>query len=240
MRILKTLKSNPTMRQPSIFAAVTIAFAVASAPLLGADSGRTGRFDFDSPVPGTYALPVLKMAADGEVLDSAGRKLRLEQLTHGRITVLSFIYTRCASAGACPHATGVLNQLHRLSEGDSAMAKEMRLVSMSFDPEHDTPERMAAYSAWAGSRTNAAEWHFLTSRSKGVLQPVLDAYGQVVTAKANPNAAGGPLNHTLRVYLIDRQGRIRNIYSSGTLDVRLVMADVKTLMLEGREPSTNR
>jgi len=40
------------------------------------------------------------------------------------------------------------------------------------------------------------------------------------------------LNHTLRVFLIDREGQIRNIYSSGTLDVRLVLADVKTLMLE--------
>jgi protein SCO1 len=41
-----------------------------------------------------------------------------------------------------------------------------------------------------------------------------------------------PLNHTLRVYLIDQDGRIRNIYSSGTLDLRLVLADVKTLLLE--------
>ena len=40
------------------------------------------------------------------------------------------------------------------------------------------------------------------------------------------------LYHILRVFLIDREGRIRNIYSSGTLDPRLVLADVKTLLLE--------
>jgi len=40
------------------------------------------------------------------------------------------------------------------------------------------------------------------------------------------------LYHTLRVFLIDRDGRIRNIYSSGTLDPRLVLADVKTLLME--------
>jgi hypothetical protein len=40
------------------------------------------------------------------------------------------------------------------------------------------------------------------------------------------------LNHSLRVFLVDSAGNIRNIYSSGTLDLRLVLADVKTLMLE--------
>jgi len=42
----------------------------------------------------------------------------------------------------------------------------------------------------------------------------------------------GPVYHPLRVFLIDRDRRIRNIYSSGTLDPRLMLADVKTLLLE--------
>jgi protein SCO1 len=64
------------------------------------------------------------------------------------------------------------------------------------------------------------------------LQPILAAYGQAVDRKQNPYDPTGPLNHTLRVFLIDRAGNIRNIYSSGTLDARLVLADVKTLLLE--------
>ena len=53
--------------------------------------------------------------------------------------------------------------------------------------------------------------------------------------KKNPNDPTGPLNHILRVFLIDRDGNIRNMYSSGTLDVRLVLADVKTLLAEQPE-----
>jgi hypothetical protein len=53
-----------------------------------------------------------------------------------------------------------------------------------------------------------------------------------VDKKQNPLESTGPFNHTLRVYLIDREGRIRNIYSSGTLDLRLVLADARTLILE--------
>ena len=197
-----------------------------------AELANTSDYSYEPPAPGSYTLPVIKPAGDGEVLNSQGRSLRLQDLTRGQITVLSFIYTRCSSAKACPYATGVLNQLHRLSQNEPSLAREMRLISMSFDPANDTAERMASYSAWAGGRTNAAAWRFLTTRSQAELQPILVHYGQAVDRKADPSAPGGPLNHTLRVFLIDREGRVRNIYSSGTLDPRLVLADVRTLMRE--------
>ncbi len=193
---------------------------------------RTSDHDYDAPAPGTYSLPVIKAAADAALLDAAGKPINLRELTRDRITVLSFIYTRCASAKACPMATGVLMDLHELSADHPELAQNLRLVSMSFDPVHDTPERMRAYSALASDSPKAAPWQFVTARSETELQPVLAAYGQAVDKKANPADPTGPLNHTLRVYLIDREGRIRNIYSSGTLDVRLVLADVRTLLLE--------
>ena len=212
--------------------ATSLAFATLNGTLWATDLPRTADHDYDAPAPGSYKLPIVKRAADGEVLDSDGRPLRLSELTHGRVTVMSFIYTRCAAAKACPMATGVLMQLHRLSAEDEALAKHLRLVSISFDPSADTPSRMAAYSALADSSKSAAEWRFITTASQAKLKPILDAYGQAVDRKKNPNDPTGPLNHTLRVFLIDRDGNIRNIYSSGTLDVRLVLADVKTLLAE--------
>jgi cytochrome oxidase Cu insertion factor (SCO1/SenC/PrrC family) len=116
----------------------------------------------------------------------------------------------------------VLLQLHRASADDPALAKELRLVSMSFDPANDTFERMAGYAMLAASRTNAAPWHFVTTKSQSELQPILKAYGQTVDKKQNPLDPTGPLNHTLRVFLVDAMGNIRNIYSSSTLDPRLV------------------
>lgn len=212
--------------------AVALAIVTFSRPALAADLARTDDHDYDAPAPGSYTLPVVKPAPDGEVLDSRGRPMRLRELTRGRVTVMSFIYTRCAAAKACPYATGVLTQLHRLSAEDRELAKNLRLVSMSFDPGNDTPARMAAYSALADGRNPASEWRFVTARSQAELEPILEAYGQAVDKRRNPNDPQGPLYHTLRVYLIDREGRIRNIYSSGTLDPRLILADVKTLMLE--------
>ncbi len=203
-----------------------------AAPAARAELSRTDEHDYEPPRPGTYVLPTIKRAAGGELLDTRGQSLDLANLTKGRVTVMSFIYTRCASMKACPFATGVLRQLHQLSAGDEQLAREMRLVSMSFDPRVDTPERMAGYSSISATQSNAAPWHFVTTRSQIELQPILEAYGQAVNRKKNPADPTGPLNHTLRVFLIDAAGNVRNIYSSGTLDLRLVLADVRTLIME--------
>jgi len=72
---------------------------------------------------------------------------------------LSFIYTRCAAPKACPYATNVFGQLQLVSANDKALAKNMRLVSLSFDPEHDTPEVLARYAARYGA---GDRWWFLT------------------------------------------------------------------------------
>jgi protein SCO1/2 len=196
------------------------------------DLPRNSDYDYDPPAAGTYNLPVVKVAPDGGVVDSEGRSLNLRDLTHGRITVMSFIYTRCAAPKACPYASNVLSQLHGVSSEDKTLAKNMRLISMSFDPEYDTPQRLAAYSECVREQKSGCEWRFATAKSRTELDAILNGYGQVVDQRPNSADPQGPLYHILRVFLIDRAGRIRNIYSSGTLDPRLVLADVKTLLLE--------
>src|SRR5438876_6174314 len=208
-------------------------FVLATAGItIAIDLPRDSDYDCEPPVPGSYALPVVKVAADGALLDSDGRSLNLRDLTHGRVTVLSFIYTRCAATKACPYATSVLGQLHLVSAEDKTLARNMRLVSMSFDPEYDTPQRLAAYSEWVREQKAGCEWRFVTAKSGADLQPVLAAYGQAVDKRRDAADPQGPLYHVLRVFLIEREGRVRNIYSSATLDPRLVLADVKTLLLE--------
>jgi protein SCO1 len=218
MRLLKLLLA---------FCAITIVRLTSAA-----DFPRDNDYDYEPPVPGSYALPVVKPAADGALLDSNNKPIHLLDLTRGRITVLSFIYTRCAAPKACPYATGVLGQLHDLSEKDAMLAKNMRLLSISFDPEYDTPQRIAAYSENVREQKSGCEWRFITAKSRADLEPILAAYDQAVDKRTNESDPQGPLYHTLRVFLIDREGRIRNIYSSGTLDLRLIIADVKTLLLE--------
>ena len=212
--------------------AFTLFLPVLAAISFAAESPRDSNYDYDPPAAGSYSLPVIKPAADGALLDSNNKSVKLRDLTRGRITLLSFIYTRCAAPKACPYATGVLNQIHDLSVDDKTLAKSMRLVSLSFDPEYDTPERLAAYSENVRDQKSGCKWSFAAAKSRAELETILAAYDQAVDNRQNPADPQGPLYHTLRVFLIDWEGRIRNIYSSGTLDPRLVVADVKTLLLE--------
>jgi cytochrome c peroxidase len=188
------------------------------------------RLAFAPPTPGTYELPPLRRAADGDVLDEAGRAHRLHDYFGDRVVVLAFIYTTCSDVNGCPLAAYVLKQVQDRALTDPALRDRLRLVSVSFDPRHDTPSVMAAY----GERLRAPrfDWVFLTSASDAAIQPVLDAYDQWIVRDAS-----GALSHTLRVMLIDRQMRVRNIYSVSFLHADLVLSDVRTLLLE--EPPTS-
>jgi cytochrome oxidase Cu insertion factor (SCO1/SenC/PrrC family) len=195
--------------------------------------GRTEDFDYDPPEPGSYRLPALRTAADGAVLDPQGQPDSLHELMRGRVTVLAFIYTRCSDPKGCPLSIGLLYDLKYVSESDPVIGENLRLIALSFDPEYDTPEVMAQYGTGAEARADdGAALLFLTTRSAAELEPILKAYDQPIGRKADAEDPFGPFTHQLRVFLIDRQQRIRNIYSLGFLDPRLVITDVRTLLLE--------
>jgi len=200
--------------------------------------GWSEQYDYEAPKPGTYELPVLQDASDGTVVAPDGKPVRLHKLLDGRVAILSFIYTRCSDPRACLRASSVLSELQQLSRQDKSVADKLQLITLSFDPGYDTPEVMERYGQVFSHDEGGAKWLFLTTRNHDDLQPLLKAYGQRVDRRTKPSALG-PYQHTLRVYLIDSQKRIRNIYSYGLLDPRLVMADVQTLLLEEKKSVVN-
>ena len=193
---------------------------------------RAPDYDYDPPEVGSYSLPPIKPAADGRVLDETGAERSLRALFGGKITVMAFIYTRCGDV--CPQATMLLHELHGIASEDPTLHDELQLITISFDPEHDTPEVMALHADALGHDSESTAWRFLTTPGQAALRPILDAYDQPIGPKADPGDPLGPLAHQLRIFLIDAKGEVRNIYSAGFLDPRLVMTDVRTLRLERR------
>jgi cytochrome oxidase Cu insertion factor (SCO1/SenC/PrrC family) len=188
------------------------------------------RFDYAPPRPGSYRLPAIKPAADGRVRDAEGALRRLHDVLGGRITVMSFIFTRCADANGCPLATAVLHQVRAAAARDPELTRRLALVTLSFDAVRDTPAALAAYAtplrAAPGPR-----WEFVVPATERDLRGITEAYGQTVDP---PTVDGAGPSHLLRVYLVDRDRRIRNIYGLDFLDPRLLEADVRTLLLEER------
>jgi protein SCO1 len=222
------------MKRTRIFVALAaMVVAVAEAHDGHAVEGPASAFAFPLPEPGSYRLPPIKAAAGGTVLLEDGVAADLTALLRDRITVFSFIYTRCPDL--CPVATLRLADLHELAAAERTVAERLQLVSLSFDPAHDTPEVMAEYGLiWRTPQVEHPVWHFVTAPDDAQLAPVLADYDQAV---ARLPVAGEPepgLAHVLRVYLVDAGGMVRNIYSLDYLDPRLVLGDVRTLLLEER------
>jgi cytochrome c peroxidase len=182
--------------------------------------------------PGTYALPVIKPATDGEVLDHAGTPRRLFQYMDGKIVLLSFIYTRCSDARGCPLATSVFYAIEDALQHDATLAQQVRLLTLSFDPEHDTPDVMRRY-AGADKTTPASQlWYRLTTASPQALQPLLDGYGQYIAPILDSaGRSTGTYTHLLKVFLIDPQQRVRNIYSVDFLHPQVLLNDIKTVLM---------
>ncbi len=195
--------------------------------------GRTPDYDYEPPAPGSYRLPAIRPAGDGAVLDTEGRQRRLHELFEGRLTVLAFIYTRCSDPQGCPLSIGLLYDLLYVSQEDPAIGDNLRLLALSFDHEHDTPAVLAGLAGDEDpARAAGSDVTFLTTASQADLDPILESYDQPIGRKADAADPFGPFTHQLRVYLIDRRGEIRNIYSLGFLDPRLVITDIRTLLLE--------
>ncbi len=181
---------------------------------------------FTPPPAGSYRLPPLGLAADGALLDSQGDALRLHDLFGDKLVLLSFIYTRCPDVNGCPLATHVLRKMQERIRSDAGLGDQVRLLSLSFDPDHDTPQVLREYAGHF--RAPDFDWRFLTAASEADLAPILEQYNQWVIRDPD----GGAMSHLLRVYLIDRQGRLRNIYSVAFLHADVLANDAYTLLSE--------
>lgn len=199
-------------------------------PRIVAD-GWTPELSFKVPEPGSYSLASIKAAGGGLVLDKDGEALDLDSLLGDKIVLLTFIYSSCVDLNGCPLATAVFYKIKERFKDDPRLQDQIRLISISFDPEHDTPEVMRLYGA--GFDDGDPQWLFLTTASEEALQPVIEQYGQTVIKMYDENGEStGTMAHVLRAFLIDRSKNIRQEYSVSFLHEKLVTADIKTLLLE--------
>ncbi|WP_442498366.1 cytochrome c peroxidase [Methylobacter sp. sgz302048] len=195
------------------------------------------RLEFIAPEPGTYHLPALGTAADGAVLNTEGKEATLHDLMGDKVVLLSFIYATCSDANGCPLATSVLHKIKNRLKKEPELAKQLRLLTLSFNPEHDTPAMMKQYGQ--AFQEPGVEWRFLTTRSERQLLPILDSYKQTLEKVYDDQGRfTGTFSHILRVYLIDKDKQLRNIYSVSFLQPEALINDIKTVLLAGKKSET--
>ncbi len=218
------------------YAAVAAAglICASAAALAAVDPGAAvaPRMEFTPPRPGSYVLQKIQRIPDATLLDATGRPTRLSTATTGRITLLTFFYTYCADPLGCPFAYHTLTEVRRGVVQDARLAQQVRFLSVSLDPTTDTPDAIGRYKDMV-MRDSRMEWNVLTARSVRDLLPVLDDFGQDVSVEQA--ADGTPrrtVHHMLKMFLIDRTGSVREIYTLAFLQPEVILNDIRTLYLE--------
>lgn len=143
-------------------------------------------------------LPVLGQVEHFTLTNQNGEAFGMEDLK-GRVWVADFFFSNCP--GPCPRMSTLMGDIQRETQD----IEELRIVSITVDPERDTPAAMKAY----GERYGAIDgrWYFLTGPQ--------ELLHRLASKDFNLFDVDGSLQHSTRFALIDREGRIRGYYSTG-------------------------
>jgi len=164
-------------------------------------------------------LEVGDLVPDTALIDQTDKRRALAEW-RGSPTLLTFIYTRCPLPDFCPLIDSHFARLQEAILADPALRPTARLMSVTFDPEHDTPAVLAAHAAKL--KANPAIWTFLTG-DRGTLDRFAARLGVgVIRADGDPF-----ITHNLRTILIAPDGRIAHIYSGTEWHTAAVIADLR-------------
>ena len=147
----------------------------------------------------TAELPVLGKAPEFSLTESSERTVTRTELD-GKVWIADFIFTNCTSM--CPDMTGHMRRLQ------DKLPSDIRFVSFSVDPAHDTPAALSAYAKKNGA--DPSRWFFLTGDKDALYK--LSKKGFKLAVDDQNGTAADPVTHSSRFVLIDRKGQIRGYY----------------------------
>ena len=153
------------------------------------DPGPPAGFPIPKP---EHVLAIGDTVPDFSLIDEQGRVTHLLD-SRAQLTAIEFIYTRCPLPDVCPRLSANFALLQK------TFGRDIRLLSVTIDPEHDTPEVLRDYAhRW---RADPAIWHFLTGPSE-TIQKVAGHFGLVYFAEE------GAITHTSSTAIIGPDSRL--------------------------------
>jgi protein SCO1 len=163
--------------------------------------------------------------------DQRGQPFGSRELA-GKIWVADFIFTSCQ--GVCPLLS---ERMAEIGKRARRLGPDFHLVSISVDPERDTPARLAEYAARYGA--NPISWSFLTGPEQAIQATVVEGFKVGAGKEPGRRAGAGPdggtfweIFHGENLVLVDRQMRIRG-YFSPTPDGIVKLLDAVGLVANG-------
>ena len=163
---------------------------------------------------------------DFHLLNQSGRTIHLDQFK-GKVVLLTFIYTRCPLADFCPRMSHNFADIDKALSANPALYNQIHLLSISFDPDYDTPNVLRSYGgAYTGRYTNEkfTHWDFAAPSVKDL--PALTQFFNVGVTPGDSKT----LTHSLSTVLIGKDGKIIDWYPTNEWKPSDVLAQIKTLL----------
>ena len=158
-------------------------------------------------------LPILGKLIDFQLTDQNGEIFSKEDLL-GKVWVADFIFTTCA--GPCPVMSGQFAEL----QSRFSNAPDLNLLSISVNPDYDSPEILREYGGRYGANYN--KWRFLTGDREAIHELAVDGF--------KVGSVEDPIFHSTRFILLDDKARIRGYYISSELEeMQQLWRDVELL-----------
>ncbi len=155
-------------------------------------------------------LPIIATLPEFTLTDQTGADFGMRELRE-KVWIANFIFTKCQAT--CPRQTAELKKLQEKLK-TRADWPDIRLVSISVDPENDTPEVLTTYASENGA--DPEHWKFLTGDREKIWE--LSKKGFMLAVGESEKDAASPLFHSPYFVLVDFYGRIRGFYDSATED----------------------
>jgi cytochrome oxidase Cu insertion factor (SCO1/SenC/PrrC family) len=184
------------------------------------------------PPPGSYKLDHIQRVPQAVVLEGTRFPQLLSRYTKDAVTLFGFFYSSCADPNGCPLAWEAFEKVRKEILTRPALHEHVRLVFVSLDPQRDTPEALSGFARRYAESSQSVPWHFLTTYSYFFLNPLLRDMGEEISYNADGQQGGAAINHLLKVFLLDKDGWVREIYSNQSLDPAAILGDIETLVLE--------
>lgn len=183
------------------------------------------------PAAGSYVLQRIQRIPEAQLLDADGKPAALSSYVSGAVTALGFFYGHCEDAAGCPVAWSTFETVRKAAASDALLEGRLRLLFVSLDPERDTPAVLRLLGA-AEQDDRGPPWLFLTGQTEPEIAPLLQAMGQDTGYEVDrAGRRTGVIDHMLKVFLIDPQGWVREIYSTAFLTPENLLNDARTLAL---------
>lgn len=168
-------------------------------------------------------LAVGDQIPDAALIDQADRRRTLSEWK-GTPLLVTFIYTQCPLPNFCPAMNRNFASIQRSLAADATLKGRLMLVSVSFDPEHDTPAVLADFAS--KHETDPAVWTWLTG-DRVTTDRLAAKFGVSVI---RDGATAADVTHNLRTTLVDADGRIVKIYSGADWTSSTVLSDLRGIL----------